>query len=73
MLSQTAREAALKVNRPSSGASGGAVQSVYHRDRKRFGQKAQVQIKTQLLACVLNLFELEYSLGGEKTKGPNQP
>lgn len=37
---------------------------------KRFGRKAQVRMKTQLLACVLNLSELVYDLMKEKTKTP---
>ena len=42
--------------------------SLSQRRRKRSGQKAQVWMKTQLLACVLNLSELVYNLGSEKMK-----
>ena len=34
-------------------------------------QKAQVQVKIQSLACVLNLFELDYDREGQKAKNPN--
>lgn len=62
------REDARKVNRPTSVDALGAVQSSLSQRRgKRFRQKAQVRMKTQFLACVLNLSELEYDLGGEKT------
>ena len=73
-LTDRVREDARNVNRPPSADALGAVQSSLSQRRgKRFGQKAQVRMKTQFLACVLNLSELEYDLGGEKMKTLTDP
>lgn len=55
---------------PAAVALDAVQSSLSQRRRKRFGRKAQVRMKTQLLACVLNLSELVYDLGSEKTKTP---